>query len=236
MKLDQTTINYIEKVAKTASLVDIESVVVTQDQIRAVDENKTVVILNNDNIPTLSFDSIALPRIKELLTRMGIVQTQNNFSIETTEDHNKSFIRSLTLKGDGTKVEFRCARPDLIKAPKQANDSMKVQLQLNNNAVEMLSKAANAMKDDRVKLHSDGQQSWFEMRDVNGDTFSHTICEQLEDVDNQNDLQFEHAYPVKTLLALFKQDPSNYVQIGHRGMLKIQVNDIDTYVIPQVER
>lgn len=236
MKLDQTTIDFIEKVTKIASIVDIGNVIISQDQVRAVDESKTVVILHNQQIPTLSFDAIAIPRVKDFVSRWDIVKSQNKFTVSTVEDQNNGFIRSLTLKGEGTKLEFHCARPTHIKAPKQLNDTMKVDIPLGNGTIEMLSKASTAMKAETVKIICDGQQVSFELKDVSSDTFNYTISDQFTTIDDQSDVQFENVYQIKSLLSLFKQNSTGTFQVGNKGTLQVCANDIDTFVIPQIER
>lgn len=234
MNLTNETIKFLQTVVQTAKLVNIDNVIIEPNCVRAIDDDKTVVIYHNEDVPSLPFGSIGLNRINDFLTRLDIAKTQDNFSITANVDDTGKFSRSLLMSGKGIKIDYRCAKPDSISAPRQINDNeMKVKVFLNSEAVILLQKGKSAMSSDVVSIISNNDEVSFEMVDVNNDVFKHTFSDNPITLSG-NDNIFANRYPVDTLLALFKQNPETYFEIGKNGMLKINVNDLDIYVLPKV--
>jgi len=137
------------------------------------------------------------------------------------------------MKGTGLKVDYRCANPTTIQAPRQINDNLVYRVQLNADAVSLLQKGQVAMGSETVAIiYNDGVS--LELTDVNSDVFNHKFAPDAELLDDDANPSFSHRYPVKTLLALFKQNPDGYFEIGEKGILSITVNGLSIYVLPQV--
>lgn len=234
VKLKQNNIEYIYQVVKTAQLVNVDSVIIEPDLVRGIDENQTVILFQNENVPTLPFGSIGLNRPDVFLSRYEIAKSQDNFAIEADQDDNNQFARSLTLKGKGTKIQYRCANPTTIKAPRKLKDTMKVSVQTDEQAVRLLQKGQAAMSNpETVSLISNDDGVSFELADINGDIFKHTFADDVQLIDG-DDYMFAHKYPIKTLLSLLKSNPTQPFKIGHKGMLQFPVQDLNVYLIPQV--
>lgn len=233
MKLTQDLIDFIETVVKTGQSVNIDNVIIEPDMVRAIDEARTVVLYQNSDVPEMPFGSIGLNRISVFLSRLEIAKTQDNFTLDVVVDDDEEYARSVTMKGTGTKIDYRCANPTTIQAPRQINDNLVYRVQLNAEAVSLLSKGQGAMGSETVSIMSDDGVS-FELTDVNSDAFKHTFAPDVELLDEDASENFTHRYPAKTLLALFKQNPDGYFEIGEKGILSINVNGLDIYVLPQV--
>jgi hypothetical protein len=234
MKIDKEALEYIRNVVQTAQIVNIDSVIIEPDHVRAIDDDKTVVLFQSEDVPAMEFGSIGLNRINVFLSRLDIAKTQDNFSIETITDSQNEYVRSLTMKGKGVKIDYRCANPTKIGAPRRLIDEMQTQVQLNPEAVMLMQKGLSAMGGaERVKIVCDGEVS-FEIVDVNSDVFKHTFADHADPIGDNDDVSFSHLYPLKTLLALFKQAPNNQFKIGKKGILNIEVNGLNLYVLPQV--
>lgn len=236
MKLDKENITFIHNVVKTAKIVDIEKIIIEPGRIRGADENCSVVLHHEQNVPDMSFGSIGLNRLDTFLSRYEIARTQDNFSIDVDVADDHQFVRSLTFKGKGTKIDYRCANPTTMnRVPKNIKDSMFVQVPLNGEAIRLLQKGHGAMDNpDVVTLLCKNDQVSFEMVDVNNDTFKHNISKEVTLLDG-DDSSFAYRYPVKTLLALFRSNPTGYFEIGQsKGILKFPVSDLTVYVLPQV--
>ena len=234
MKLDVDTIAYIQKVVKTAQMVDIDNVIIEPNLTRAIDDDKTVVLFQNENVPDMPFGSIGLNRISVFMSRLDIAKTQDAFTIESENPEGSEFVRSLTMKGKGVKIDYRCANPATIQAPRQVNDTLKFQVPLNAEAVVMLQKGQSAMSADTVTIVSNKNGVTLEIVDVNNDTFSYTFTDKVKTLTDSADINFAHRYPIKTLLPLFKQNPDGYFEIGQKGILSISVQGLNLFVLPQV--
>lgn len=232
MKLDKNTVSYIQSVVETAKLVGIDSIIIEPNLVRAVDDNTTVIINQNKDVPEMPFGSIGMNRLDIFTARYDLAKTQEGFTIEAEVDTGSQFARSITMKAKGLKVDYRCANPTAIKAPRQVNDIMKYRIALTSEAVMNLQKAQSAMKAEIVTIVSDNGVS-FELSDLNNDVFKYTFADKVEVITDGNG-KFAHRYPVKTLLPLFKQNAAGHFEIGAKGVASFQLNGLKVFVLPQV--
>jgi len=239
MKLDTNSIVYIQNVVKTAQMIDIDNVIIEPGLVRAIDDNKTVVLFQDKDVPDMEFGSIGLNRINVFMSRLDIAKTQDDFTIDAKVDNGSEsmqseFTRSLTMKAKGLKVEYRCANPTTIQAPKQVNDVMKHKVELNAEAVVLLQKGQAAMSAENVTIVSREDGVSFELVDINEDVFSHMVTTKVENLTDDTNTSFAYRYPIKTLLPLFKYNPEGFFTVGQKGILSISVNGLTVFVLPQV--
>lgn len=233
MKLDNNNLNYIKNVVETAQLVGIDNIIIEPGKVRAINDEKTVVLCQEDNVPDLPFNSVGLNRINVFLSRLEIARTQDNFAVSVVTDDDGEFARSFTMTGKGFKVDYRCANPKTIHAPKRVNDELIYRINLTADAVQMLQKGQAAMGSDVVSfIYADGSVS-LQFIDTNLDKFTLTFTDDVVKKSDAPDT-FTHKYPIKILLPLFKKDPDGYFQIGRKGMLNIVINSLNIFVLPQV--
>jgi hypothetical protein len=237
MKLSKELIDYIRTVVKVAKLVGIESVAIEKDLVRAMDENRTVVICHSDDVPDLPFDGIGIGRLDVFSSRFALIDGRDGFVTEA-EISNKDKtdqVSQLTFKAKNIKVDYRCANSTTIKAPKVIKDPMKYEFALSSDAVDTLVKAQGAMGVEYITIISSADKGMcFELVDVNNDVFSHEFSDQAVSIDDRSDSEFVHRYPVKTLISLIKQDPTQRVQVSEKGILRVIVNSINVYVLPSI--
>lgn len=232
MKLDKNTVVYIQSVVETAKLVGIDSLIIEPNLVRAIDDNNTVVLFQNQDVPDMPFGSIGMNRLDIFTARYDIAKTQEAFTIEAEVDDGSKFARSIIMKGKGMKIDYRCANPTAIKAPRQINDTLKYRVVLTPEAVMNLQKAQSAMKAEIVSIISDTGVS-FELSDVNNDIFKYTFADKVE-VLTDGTGKFANRYPVKILLSLFKQNTAGHFDVGAKGILSFALNGLKVYVLPQV--
>ena len=233
MKISPEQINFIEKVVKTGQSINIDNVIIEPGMVRAIDDARTVVLYQNTDVPEMPFGSIGLNRINVFLSRLEIAKDRDDFTVEVIVRDEDEFARSVIMKGAGTKIDYRCANPTTIQAPRQINDNLVYRIQLNAEAVSLLQRGHSAMGSETVSIIGDENVS-FELTDINNDVFKQTLTDEIEFLNEDASDTFSHRYPVKTLLSLFKQNPDGYFEIGEKGILSITVNGLDIYVLPQV--
>lgn len=238
MKITSEVLTFLKKVVRTAELVDIDNIIIETGQVRAIDDKKSVLIFQEDNVPILPFDSIGLNRTSVFTSRLQLAETRDNFSVEAILNDDKDQVVSLIMKGKGVKIDYRCANPVTIKAPKKMLDTIKYRVPLNSEAVMLLQRANIAMPQlaglDVVTILSDNNGVSFELADNNNDVFSHVFAVRAENFIDGDPAQFANRYPVKTLLSLFKQNPEGVFDIGEKGILNIVINDLNVFVLPKV--
>jgi len=238
MKIDTESVSFIKTVVKTAQLVGIDNIIIEEEGVRAIDDNQTVVLFQKENIPELSFGSIGLNRISVFTSRLALAESRDNFQMDSQDDGNGQIV-SLTMKGSGVKIDYRCANPTTIRAPKQLHDTMQVRVKINPEAVMLLVKASAAMpqmsgKLEVVTLASDKDGVSFELADSTNDVFSHKFTDHAESLIDGDSTKFVHRYPLKTLISLFKENPEGHFDIGQKGILNVNINGLDIFVLPRV--
>lgn len=241
MRLSKETLEYIQKVVNAASLVKIDSIIIEPGCVRAIDEDHTVFILHKDDVPTMEFGSIGLNRTNVFTSRFELGRTMSDFSVEAViEGVNTptAFARALVMKAKGIKVDYRCANPTLIKAPRQLADTISYQVQLDPEVVLMMQKGQSAMSTDEIKFVGTTQDDEsvsvsFEMSDINADKMSYQFANTAIRLDDDAPVGFSHTYALKTLLPLFKINPTGHFSLTTQGILKIVINGLDVYVMPR---
>jgi hypothetical protein len=233
MKLDSKLLQYIENVVHTAQRVGIEDLIIEEGLIRAMDDNKTVVMHHSTNVPDLPFSSVGIGRINVFVSRLNIVKGQSDFEIDVTTHETEDYVKTMLMKAKGVKVDFRCANPKQIQAPKTVNDTLKCLVPLDADAVVLLQKAQSAMGSDSVTIISNEDGVTFELYDSANDKFSHTYKAKVESLEG-DDVRFVHTYPLKIVLPLFKENVDGNFAIGKKGIMNIAMNGINLWVLPQV--
>ena len=236
MKLQDDIVEYISNVVKTANIVAVDSVIIEPDMVRSINDDRTVGIYSNQNVPAVPFGAIGLTRIQDLSSRFAIAKELDNFSMEVTG--NDEHITMFTLKAKGLKIEYRCGDPRKLRAPKVLNDVNCYKIQLTEDAVGLFQKGASAMSADEVSIVSNDGVS-FEFSDLSHDIYSYKFADNVELVPNEegevsSSTKFVHRYHAKTLLALFKNNPEATFTVGQKGMLQFPLNDLTVFVLPSV--
>jgi hypothetical protein len=204
--------------------------------VRAIADDNSVVILQTKDVPDMPFGSIGMNRLDVFASRYDLLRSQEKFSIEVAIDDDANCVRSIIMKAKGTKLDYRCAKPQAIKAPRQINDTLKHRVKLNGDTVVLLNKAVQAMSSPKAPEHitlisNDGVS--LELTDINNDKFNHTFMEKVETLTPDATGKFAHRYFVKTLLPLLKQDSEGHFDVGAKGILAFYVNGLTVFVLPQ---
>jgi hypothetical protein len=237
MQVDKATLSYIENVVATAKLVGIDNIIIEPDRVRALDDDSTVVLLQTEGVPILPFGSLGLNRLGLFSSRYEIAKGADKFEMNVDVagiDTQAPYARALTMKGKGIKIDYRCANPATIRAPKAfANDVVKYRARMHPEAVVYMMKGSSAMETQEVSLIGTKDSVSFELVDVNSDKMSHVFGDTVENVqpNDSHEPKFAHRYPVKLLQTVFKPNSDSYFYITARGMLKIAVNGLDIYVL-----
>lgn len=226
MKLEKEPLGLIWRVVQTAKLVNIDSVIIEEGRLRGIDENRTVVLFHEDGSINLGVGSLGMTRIDTLLSRLNLVMGYDDFSVDATVDPEKNFIRSLTMKAKRSRVQYRCADPSHISAPRVINDIMKASVVFPQPDIVLLKDGAKAMGNaEFVTIKNDKDQVMFEIEDINGDVFDRVFAKGV-----QHD--FSHKYPIRTLLALLSN--GGQFEIGQKGMLKVIKEGLSVLILPRV--
>lgn len=237
MNVDSQTLSFIQSVVRTASLAKINNIIIEPGRIRAIDDSRTVAIFQIKDVPDLPFGSIGINRIDVFADRLAIAESASGFSVDVTvkgADTDTPWAQALTFKGKGVKVDYRCANPLTILAPKTLNDADQFKFSLTPEMLMMLQKGQTAMKADVVALQGNDDGVFMEIADINADALTYQISESFDNVSTGTETKFSHKYSIKTVLPLFKNNPTCDVYLTTKGMLRMVVNKLDVFIIPSV--
>lgn len=237
MKLDQQTLAFLQKTVETISVAKINNLVIEPGRIRAMEENRAVLVFQNTDVPNMPFGSIGISEASTFISRFEIVKSVSNVDVEAIMDNTNTFVRSLEMRGKGIKIDFRCANPATIRAPKSMNDPIKYKIQMTPDAVTLMTKGATALSTDEVTIKGSAENVSLVFEDANRDAMEYQFGTHMELVDPSTadvNSSFDRTYPVKILLPLLKQNPGNCLYITHAGFIKLSINGLDMYVPPRI--
>ena len=240
MKLSTDTIAQLDQLVQTAMIAGLKKLVIEPGKVRGIDEKQSVVIINTTNVPDLSGKQIGINRIDQLSARINLVKSQGDLAIEATESQqNSADIALLDLSVGKTKAQFRCASVEAVKGvPKNITDTLVWEIKLGSKTLQTITQGVSAMGAEQLTLASrDGQTVSFECVDTNKDVFTTDAEEAPKWIGTGTaGTSFCQKYPAKTLLALIKEavktDPLVTLKLGEGGILNLEVNKFNFYVIP----
>jgi len=246
MKLTEDIISYITNVVNTANIANIESLVLEDGRVRGMDEEQTVVLLHEKDVPTFPFDTMAFTDVSLVNNKLRIfserskderevagvtsMQAAAKYFMDITVDDERNFVRNITMKvGRYNRIGARCSNPAHVKAPRVIHDTIVIKFPVTPSLVTALNDAISAVGNvDSVQIKQINDGVGFFVEDTNGEPFEYQFADT---VPSEN---FSHKYPLKLLLTLLKQGVDGEFGLGEKGMLKVTINDLDLFVLPKV--
>lgn len=246
MQITTKEMEFVQRVIKTAMLVGIENIIIEPGKVRAMDEAQTVVLFQDNNISDLSFGSIGINRINTFNDRVELAKSGDNFKIEATTDgidntmgfdrwnpdtdvRPPMWVRSLLFTSKGMKIEYRCASPKTIKAPKQRAGVTQYSVDINPEMLDMIRKGKAAMKSKFVSIVGDEHGASIEISDDNSDVMTFHFADFVNTTGPEPD--FSYKYEIDQLLPVLKTNPTGTISITARGSLVFEVNGIDIFLM-----
>lgn len=243
MKLTPESINQLELLLSAASMVKIDNVIIEDGVIRGIDSDKSVVVISENSVPDLEGNRIGLTRLDDLSKRIQLTKNNADFAIECIESDRKAGdISHLQITSAKTKIQFRTANPENIKAPKGLNDKQVWMVVVPKEDVVAVTQAANTMGSDEIIITAkqNGEVHFEFLDEVTQDSLSHQFATSATwiptDVDSPSK-SFVHYYRTKSLLPLMRAAAALGdvpLIIGEKGMLWITVNGYDFTLIPRI--
>lgn len=236
-KVSLSYINYLQNAVETALLVGIENIAIESGIVRGINSTNSVFILQTNNVPILEDNLfVGVNKLKVLQNRLSLIKEQPNFTTDLTikNDVDIKYVGMFTFKSSNLKIDFRSGNPKLMRGPKKFNDTMKTRIELNKEIVNMIQRGITAMNGDTITIINNDKETFIEILDNNNDVFKYTLPHQAESLDKFLDPSFAFRYCAKTILTLFKHNPEGHFCVGDRGILAVEINGLNVYVMPKV--
>lgn len=240
-KLSKTSVKLLKDAINTASILGMEKLVIDQHSIRGESlENSTLMLLKFPEDMELEFGAMAITRVQELVSRMRILGSDGDIIPEfKTRDSGDQFVFRLKFKRGRTSVEFKCADPAYVKAPKAFNDPDSYRFSVVPEDVEILLSAKAVMQTERITFigKDDGSVS-VTASASEGDKMVHEIDSEFERLNDAND-SFTYSYKTKILFPVLKgllssSGEEETITISRRGIIKVYINDIPAFIFPEL--
>jgi len=244
-KLSNDSIKQLDTLLTTALKAGIEKIIIDKDSngnavIRGIDEKQTVALISKANVPDLEGKTLTITRPSQLAARLNLIKTQGDVAIDAVDGRSDAEIARLDLSSGKTKTQFRSAAIETVKGvPKNIADSIVWSIKLPTKQIPLITQGASAMQSETITIATkDAKNVTFEAMDSNKDVFTtetDTAPEWIGDGDATS-TTFCQKYPAKTLLPLIKEASAGIdhvvLTLGANGILSLQVNGFDFFVIP----
>lgn len=236
MKLSKQSITHLKALLQAVAIPKIDKIVIENGQARGVDDDQTVAIISDTNIPDFGGKTVGLNRLSTLVNRLNLLESIEDLQVEAVEQGDS--IASFNISAKGTKFQYKCARADVIKAPKKLYDDFKWLINIDADSIKLAISAANTMDSEQIALCSKSNgEVYFEIVDgITKDTFTSVIAIEASWIPEDEDRptqSFVHYYAIKTLIPLLKAISSGpaALVVGEAGMLQITVNNAHTFTL-----
>lgn len=241
MKLNSETIEQLNQLLTVSSLVSIDNIIIEDGIARGVNEDKTVVLISDQNIPSFGEgNKVGLSRLSMLATRLNLVKGKDgDVQVEVKTASNKD-VTHLEISGSGAKVQYKCTASNLIKAPKAVNVLPTWKIDIPVEQLNLIQNGANAMGSKKAILNrKGGKEVFIEFVDTNQDAFTLQIADSASFIGEEEmpNPVFIYYYPAKLLVSLLKAASADNqkditIIIGNVGTLQAVVSGHMLTVIP----
>ena len=235
MKIDQEVEKLICDAAGVANDVGVTAFVIDEEGIRGMDEGKLIFMLRESFDLEVPFASLAIGDTAQFIQRYNIHKTNDGSELILEVDKDDK-AKVISMKSKGLNIDFRCIKPERIRAPKKLDDVEYCAFELPDAAIDMIKKGSTTMKAEEVLFvkEEDSDSVYLEMVDINRSSFKYDIDGFVEPVNPKKRCSFAKRYPVKTILMALRNSDNNHLLIGEKGSLTICKNQIDIIIAPRV--
>lgn len=238
--LSKGTLTLLKDAMDTANILGIERMVIDNHSLRGESQQQTFMLLPFPEGTELEFGAIGISRIPVLQARLKLLGNDGTIIPEyKTRDSGDNFVFRLALKSGKTKIDFKCADPAQIKAPKRFTDPVNFAWTLNAQDIKLMLSTKRAMDSKTVSFISkDGNTVSFSISASEGDALTHELDSVLDSKTTTN--TFAVSYKVAILFPLLNEimeaakEADVAVEITKRGILQVEVHGITTYIFPEV--
>jgi len=243
-KLSSETRDLIAFAVKYCNLLKIDSLLIDKTGIRAKQDEFAVYLIEPGDFSFLEFDTLFIDRITSLAPRVKMFETSKidySFLVETKElDNDELLVRQLVIKGGNTKINFNCANPARLNKnslPKKVNDKMVYEFNMDKQCLDVLNRGVSAMGAEEIKLYSENDQVFAEVKDIEGDVLNQLVNSSYKTLIDDAENSFSFKYKFKMIVPLLREACKNdefSIVISHRGIMKLNINELSMYIFPEL--
>lgn len=232
MQLNSTSIENLQALLNIAQVAEIDNVIIEDGRIRGISEDKSVVLFAENNIPDFGFPRVGLNRLSTLASRLAMAKSVNNVIIDSKKGKSDEEVGLLDISWAGAKVQYRCADPSTIRAPKNVRDTDTWEITLASSKIPTIVTALKSMGAKRVNLNTrTGNEVYLELVEAaSNDVFTLEIAEganYLKEGTPKSKV-WVNVYPANQLISILRAaaEGQEFVKfiIGENGTLQVMLN------------
>lgn len=238
MKLPSDLLDQLTRTCKVANLLGINEIVMQDCDkgkiVRGMTDVGTPVVILHEFDLDMEFKDVAIRDAKSFLAKLELAEDRDtNYRVFINIDQDKLSVASFEFKGSKFNMKFAAGSERAVRSPKSLKDMVIARFQMETDAINTLNRATKAMVGDFVTFVCDGEEVSFEIKTASKDIFTYTFTDRVSAVDG-DEPSFACSYPVKALISIVKNSDDNWFNIGERGILNTQIQQINVHLIPRV--
>lgn len=235
MQLSQSDVTFLVAAIQTADKLDINSIIIEPESVRAIDDGRTVLILSNSqsNKTFTQFGTIYINRVSTFVDRWKMMtSTGKSISVDAQMGGpvTGQFVQTLIMRAGRNKVDFRCSNPSTSRIPRQLVGNPGITSKFNEETISMLGSGKTAMATKLATLYLNNGELQFILKDVNSDELVIDTNEEI--IYHKPGINFVHKYSLPSLLSAMKGSTSQQLSVNDRGILTVPVNGLDVHIMP----
>lgn len=233
MKLTHKDVEELKTILAACKVIGVDGVVIHEGKARGAKPSLDAAILSEAKLSISEALRIGIGRVSELEKRLAIFQDQVEIEGKSNEAGDVSL---LTLSANKTKVQFRCTSVNLMRYPKENQDSPLVIITFPRAEVLQISKAVKTLGAETVVLQvSRNGVIKLECADSSNDRFNIELSTTAEFVDDADGIvQTYLADLFISLLEASAQAGDASLVLGHEGSITATAKGHTLIIFPQI--
>jgi hypothetical protein len=229
---------------KYCDLVDIDSLLIDKNGIRAKQDEKAVYLIEPGDYDFLEFDTLYINRVKALSPRIKMFETSKmdydiNAELKELKD-GSSVVKKLIISGGKTTVNFNTSIITKgLNLPKQMKDLEYYKVNMDSKDLTILKKGISAMGAENFKIFSEDGEVKCEIVDIERDLLSQNVASKFKTLNNDAPDDFEFHYNFKIIFPLLQEagrDSETFnIVITRKGVMCLTINGLSMYIFPEIE-
>ena len=182
-KFTQTDVTNLSNILAICNLVDINSIVIDNEKLSGMNDDRSCAIIVNTNIPELAEGKkLGLSKLNILRQRLDLFKQDQQLAIEVEEKANGD-ISVLKMKGAKASSQFRATSPSTIKYPTAISDTEIKKIFISREQAQMILSASKAMSSKKITVNvKKTNEVTVELSDKTNDIFTISLDQKAEDL------------------------------------------------------
>lgn len=242
IKLSDDTKEILSYAIKYCDLVDIKTLMVDKEGLRAKQDEKAVYLIEPGDFDFLEFDTFYTNRVQSLASKIEMFEKSKidytiHADLKTLQD-DTTIVFKLKISGNRTKVNFGTSIVTEKGLPKRIKDPEYYSFTLNTEDLKVLKDGISAMGAKEFKLYTTEENSIdCEITDMEKDVLTQNISDSFNKLHEDSEDSFEVKYNFKILSPLLNEAAKDKdkikIKITRKGIMALKISGLSMYIFPE---